>query len=211
MALLTSVLVRGINNLSDARYCAGMGAERLSFLLDPALPGHLTPEAVQEISGWVSGVELIGEFDTLVPEAVNGLAQRCGLQSVLLHRRRSPEQLARLAVPALEIMRWNADLLSEDEDVASRVQMQQPSVTGFLLATPPQQPLTAQQLVYLTHQARTYPLWLSAGFAASTGGSVRQLVETVGPAGIVLEGGDEIKPGLRDFAEMEAVFEELEA
>ncbi|MEJ7663449.1 MAG: hypothetical protein WKG07_29825 [Hymenobacter sp.] len=33
------MLVRGINNLSDARYCAGMGAEGLIFTLDPTLPG----------------------------------------------------------------------------------------------------------------------------------------------------------------------------
>lgn len=209
MSLLTSVLVRGINNLSDARYCAGMGAERLSFVLDPALPGALTPEAVQEISGWVSGVELIGEFDTLAPAAINDIAQRCGLHHIMLHRRRSPEQLAQLALPALKNLKWIPDMLPED--VETRLREQAPYVTGFLLATPPPQPLSARQLTYLVQQAREYPIWLSAGFASSTGGSVRELVERIAPAGIVLEGGDEIKPGLRDFSEMETVFEALEA
>jgi phosphoribosylanthranilate isomerase len=32
----------------------------------------------------------------------------------------------------------------------------------------------------------------------------------VHPAGLILAGGHEIKPGLRDFTELEAVFEALE-
>ncbi|WP_262920602.1 hypothetical protein [Hymenobacter sp. 5516J-16] len=39
---------------------------------------------------------------------------------------------------------------------------------------------------------------------------MRDYVEALNLAGIVLQGGDEIKPGLRDFDEMEAVFEQLE-
>ncbi|UOG77157.1 hypothetical protein MTX78_11265 [Hymenobacter tibetensis] len=208
MSLLTSVLVRGINNLSDARYCAGMGADRLTFQLDPSLPGHLTPEAVKEISGWIAGVELIGEFDTLPAAEINDLAQRCNLQGILLHRRRTPEELAKLALPVLKLVSWIPDMLPEDVD--TRFRDQQAHVAGFVLAQAPDQPLTPKQLSHLMQQAGSFPIWLGANFAASTKGSVRQLVETIRPTGIVLEGGDELKPGLRDFSEMEAVFEELE-
>ncbi len=208
MTLLTSVLVRGINNLSDARYCAGMGADRLSFRLDPALPGALSPEAVQEISGWVAGVELLGEFDTLPAADINALATRCGLHGILLHRRRTPDEMALLSLPALKLVRWIPDMLPEDVD--TRFRNQQAHVAGFVLNSPPQ-PLSPTQLTHLTQQARMFPLWLEAGFADSAGGSARRLVEAIRPTGLVLEGGDEIKPGLRDFSEMEAVFEELEA
>jgi phosphoribosylanthranilate isomerase len=208
MSLLTSVLVRGINNLSDARYCAGMGADRLTFQLDPALPGHLTPEAVQEISGWIAGVDLVGEFDTMPAAAINDLAQRCKLQGILLHRRRTPAELAKLTLPVFKLMGWIPDMLPEDVD--TRFRDQQAHVAGFVLAQAPVQQLTPKQLTHLTQQARSFPIWLSDGFAASTKGSVRELVETVRPTGIVLEGGNEIKPGLRDFSEMEAVFEALE-
>ena len=36
------------------------------------------------------------------------------------------------------------------------------------------------------------------------------LLAAVRPAGLVLQGGHELKPGLRDFAELEALFEALE-
>ncbi|UOQ70859.1 phosphoribosylanthranilate isomerase [Hymenobacter cellulosilyticus] len=207
MPLITSVLVRGINNLSDARYCAGMGADFLTFRLDPALPGHLEPALVQELSGWVAGVQLIGEFDSLSIPEINALATRCGLHYVLMHRRRTPEELAQLVVPALKLIKWIPDMLVED--VEKRFRDQQAHVAGFVLADAPHETLSAMQRAQLTQQARTYKVWLGTGFAPASL-NVRQLVEEVQPTGIVLEGGQEIKPGLRDFTELEAVFEQLE-
>ncbi|GAB3223455.1 hypothetical protein GCM10027346_02490 [Hymenobacter seoulensis] len=198
-------MVRGINNLSDARYCAGMGADSLTFRLDPAFPDHITPEAMQELSGWVSGVQLIGEFDTLPVEQINQLAAQCGLHAVLLHRRRPADELAQLAVPALRLTRWIYDMLPEDVEL--RFREQAPHYLGFVLATPPNPLPNPAETTRLTEQARTYPLWLGAGFAPA---NLRSYVEAMRPAGIVLQGGDEIKPGLRDFDEMEAVFEQLE-
>jgi len=206
MSLITPVLVRGINNLSDARYCAGMGADYLTFRLDPALPGHLLPEAMRELSGWVAGVRLVGEFDTLPAEQINAIAQACQLEYVLLHRRRTPAELAQLSVPALKLIQWIPDMLPED--VEKRFRDQQDHVAGFVLATATAQPLSPTQRAQLTQQARTYRVWLGAGFAAAPG--IRQLVQDVQPAGIVLEGGEEIKTGLRDFTELEAIFEALE-
>ncbi|TGE18100.1 beta/alpha barrel domain-containing protein [Hymenobacter elongatus] len=206
MPLITSVLVRGINNLSDARYCAGMGADYLTFRLDPALPGYLEPALVQELSGWVAGVQLVGEFDTLSIPEINALAATCGLHHVLLHRRRTAEELSQLAVPALKLIKWIPDMLAED--VEKRFRDQQAHVAGFVLATAPPEPLSAMQRAQLTQQARTYKLWLGTAFATAV--SVRQFVQEIQPAGIVLEGGEEIKTGLRDFSEMEAIFEQLE-
>jgi phosphoribosylanthranilate isomerase len=54
--------------------------------------------------------------------------------------------------------------------------------------------------------AATAPLWLSGDFTPET---LSALLAAVRPTGLVLEGGNEIKPGLRDFTELEAVFEAL--
>jgi phosphoribosylanthranilate isomerase len=205
MALIVPVMVRGINNLSDARYCAGMGADCLTFRLDPTWPDHLTLEAVQELSGWVSGVQLIGEFDTLSVPEINAIVRACGLHAVLLHRRRPAPELEELEVPAYKLTGWIPDMLPEDVELRFREQL--PFYAGFVLATAPAQLPNAIELTRLTEQARTYSLWLGAGYAPT---DIRRFVETVRPAGIVLEGGHEIKPGLRDFEEMEAVFEALE-
>ncbi|GGG50632.1 hypothetical protein [Hymenobacter glacieicola] len=205
MALIVPVMVRGINNLSDARYCAGMGSDSLTFRLDPAFADHLTPATVRELSGWVAGVQLIGEFDALPIEQINHLAQECGLHAVLLHRRHSAAELATLTVPALRLISWIPDMLPEDVDMLLREQA--PLYQGFVLATAPTPLPNPAEVIRLTEHARQYPLWLGAGFAPN---GLRAYVEALNPAGIVLQGGDEIKPGLRDFDEMEAVFEQLE-
>ncbi|KAA9339841.1 hypothetical protein F0P96_04285 [Hymenobacter busanensis] len=206
MALLTPVIVRGINNLSDARYCAGMGAEYLTFRLDPALLGAVTPELVKELSSWVAGVHLIGEFDNLPAEQINALASACGLHSLLLHRLRRPEEMAELALPALLLTDWVPDMLPEDVD--NRFRSMAPHVAGFVFPEPPPQPLTDFQRAHLSEQARTYAIWLAPEFAA---GSLRGFLAAVEPAGLVLAGGDEIRTGVRDFTELETVFEALEA
>lgn len=48
--LKTKVKISNVTNLSEARYCAGMGVDYLSF---PA--GAVDPEKYQEITGWVAG------------------------------------------------------------------------------------------------------------------------------------------------------------
>jgi len=48
--LITKVKVGKITNLSEARYCAGMGVDLLSFPIS-----SVDPKTYQEITGWVAG------------------------------------------------------------------------------------------------------------------------------------------------------------
>ena len=54
--LKTLVKVSGVNNLSNARYCAGMGVDMLGFDMD-----SMQIEQFHEIKNWVSGVKIVGE------------------------------------------------------------------------------------------------------------------------------------------------------
>lgn len=54
--LKKTVFVKGINNLSDARYCAGMGVEYLCFEIDPQNENFLSTEKIVEIKNWLVGV-----------------------------------------------------------------------------------------------------------------------------------------------------------
>jgi len=49
---MTKVKVGKITNLSEARYCAGMGVDFLSFPMS-----EINPKIYQEITGWVAGPE----------------------------------------------------------------------------------------------------------------------------------------------------------
>lgn len=62
MSLTALVKVSRISNLSDARYCSGMGVEMLGFRVIPGQEDYIPPELFQEIRGWVSGPKIIAEM-----------------------------------------------------------------------------------------------------------------------------------------------------
>ncbi len=62
MPLKTVVKVGNISNLSDARYCAGMGAEMLGFSVIEGEKNYVSPTLFQEIRGWVSGPKIVAEL-----------------------------------------------------------------------------------------------------------------------------------------------------
>src|SRR5262245_4914546 len=75
MPLKTIVKVGNITNLSDARYCSGMGVEMLGFQAIESRPNHITPKLFQEIRRWIPGPKVVAE--------VYGLPQAGDLEAVL--------------------------------------------------------------------------------------------------------------------------------
>jgi phosphoribosylanthranilate isomerase len=62
--LKKKVLVNGISNLSDARYCAGMMVDYLSFELNPDHPDYIPIEKILEIKNWLIGAKIGGRIST---------------------------------------------------------------------------------------------------------------------------------------------------
>ena len=75
MALKTFVKISNVTNLSDARYCAGMMVDIMGFDVDPTSDDRLEAADFKEITEWISGVKLAGEFKTnskdIICEALN--------------------------------------------------------------------------------------------------------------------------------------------
>ena len=62
MPLKTTVKVNHISNLSDARYCAGMGVEMLGFGVIPGEQNYMPPDVFQDIRGWIAGPAIVAEL-----------------------------------------------------------------------------------------------------------------------------------------------------
>ncbi len=82
MTLKTFVKIGNITNLSDARYCAGMGVNILGFPLDPSSEDSISHENFKEITEWVSGVDLAGEFGNTSLEEIKYCIVSCDLQVI---------------------------------------------------------------------------------------------------------------------------------
>lgn len=63
---MTKVKVGKVTNLSDARYCAGMGVDFLSFPVS-----RIDPKTFKEITGWLAGPQFGVELDLDNHEAVD--------------------------------------------------------------------------------------------------------------------------------------------
>jgi phosphoribosylanthranilate isomerase len=62
MPLKTLVKVGCITNLSDARYCAGMGVDMLGFRVIEGSENYVSPTFYQELRGWISGPKVVVEL-----------------------------------------------------------------------------------------------------------------------------------------------------
>ncbi|MBC7885666.1 MAG: hypothetical protein H7X99_09340 [Saprospiraceae bacterium] len=61
--LKSKVKISHVNNLTDARYFAAMGADYLGFCANPGAERFCAPAKIKEITDWVSGPQFVLEFD----------------------------------------------------------------------------------------------------------------------------------------------------
>jgi hypothetical protein len=73
------LMVEGLNNLHDARYCAAVGIGLATFDLDSKSATCLAPAVVKEILDWLSGLEGVGSFGN---EPGSAVAERAKAASV---------------------------------------------------------------------------------------------------------------------------------
>ncbi|MEM1407939.1 MAG: phosphoribosylanthranilate isomerase [Bacteroidota bacterium] len=193
MALKTFVKVSGVNNLSDARYCAGMGVDLIGFNLDQSDPNFTSVDKFKEISDWLSGVEFVGEFgNSTLDQIVNGLNQY-NLSAIevndytLLKDLKNVKTILRIDIE--ELYTVPHDLKIDFLVVESR---QWPS------------PMQMDQI-----NKRTIGVKVLLDCIA-TQQNVYELLELTDIHGISLTAGDEIRPGYKDYDELAEVLEALE-
>ncbi|HEY8511956.1 MAG TPA: hypothetical protein VIL31_08355 [Cyclobacteriaceae bacterium] len=68
MMLKTRVKVGNISNLSDARYCAGMGVDMLGYAVIPGQEGYVPEALYQDMRGWISGPATVAELYGITPD-----------------------------------------------------------------------------------------------------------------------------------------------
>ena len=66
--MLPALKISGITDLHDARYCAAVGIGYLGFSIDG--PDAVSTEKLGQIKSWISGPEIVGEFEEQLPEHI---------------------------------------------------------------------------------------------------------------------------------------------
>lgn len=205
MALSTFVIVNGVNNLSDARYCAGMGVDLIGFGLEKDQPGFVSPEDFKDIAGWISGVQLVGEFEQSSAEEINEAAQAYPLDFVQLNNLYLIHELQEIKLPIIQRLLINKDTIASE--LLDLMELYQEDVKYFLIASHDFDTIDETNENFLRDLARQYPLLIGFGV---TKDNARHILTSIQPEGIGLTGGEEIKPGLKDFDKLQDIFDVLE-
>ena len=64
------IKIRGVNNLSDARYCSGMMVNVIGFNLDANQKNGVNIDSFKAITKWIQGPKIAGEFDNMELELI---------------------------------------------------------------------------------------------------------------------------------------------
>lgn len=189
MALKTLVKVGNISNLSDARYCAGMGVDLLGFAAIEGQPGYIPLKLYQDIRGWVAGPSAVLEL--------YGLKSGDSLSKLLEDYR--PDFLE-AGIAELELL---PDSLQQSiivritsADDLSRIQER--SGVQYVL-------INEDSLDIVQAASKIFPVILS--LRSSSGLS---LLDTLPIKGIAISGSPEIRPGFKDYGDLAEVLEQLE-
>lgn len=189
------------HTLSDARYAAAEGFEFIAFSIDPASPAFPGMGKLKEIAGWVSGPRLVGQFPEGTPVSVIlDAIEFLGLEAVELQHPLSTSIKTNLSVPIIVSMPWEVAIHAVQPYLEEGKMVLLKSECSF--DTLSQQP----DAEVLSKLCQSNYLILDCSFQVET---LRHALETWTPYGIALRGGEEEKPGLYNYEQLEALTEVL--
>ena len=203
MTLSTFVKIGGVTNLSDARYCAGMYVDVLGFDMEDHSEKFVNPTQFEEITGWVSGVEFAAEFQTETAEYILQKLEKYPTVSWIQHR--SLEVLTELIDSGKNLI-YEVNI-NEIKHLEAEISDRLANLDIFILLRSPHEKLEEDEEESILKISDKASVLLGSGITAF---NVNALKEKLKLHGIALEGGEEIKPGLKDFDQLAEILEELE-
>ena len=120
--LRSKVKVSAIENLSDARYCAGMGVEWLGFSMT-----DVPLDKFNEIRNWLSGVQIVGEAFNCSEDQIITLCESYQPDVLEISSSTHLEKIKHLTLP--KILRINLD----SDNLPALFAAARPYVDYFLL------------------------------------------------------------------------------
>lgn len=209
MELITNLKIGHINNLSDARYGAGVGASFLGFCFELESPEYLNPEKAKEILGWVKGPAIVGEFDIQGAGEINDLAQMLELDYVQMLFPRDEDFYEELKLPVIQ--NFSLVEISSEKKSQNLLSRLQGKADFFILSLE-----NVDAGKYLSNEENKslvkklcgeYATILNFNFSEE---NIVSIIEEFKPYAINFNGESELRPGYREFGDLPDLVELLE-
>jgi len=202
--LKTIVKISNVTNLSDARYCAGMGVEMLGFSVDESAESFVELKKFQEIRSWIAGVQIVAETTSHETEVI--------LEKITTYQPDVIQVSEAGVLPWLKSETIKPIILrvEADQDVDTIVETMEANLnyaSYFLLESTSESGLEGDWPEFLKTLSSRFPILVGFGITPE---NASFLPETTSITGIALRGSEEIRPGFKDFGELMDVLEALE-
>jgi phosphoribosylanthranilate isomerase len=198
MSLKTLVKVSNITNLSDARYCAGMGVEMIGFIMDTHSADFISSEKMKEIKSWVAGVLVVGETQSTDYEEVKAFIETYEIDILQISEVSLLPQIVDLGKRIILKLNFENDYF---EDYLERYSQ----FVEFFLVDGGE--LSDFARYTLREYTSKYPIVLDFGITAHT---INELLDEMSLHGIALKGTNELRPGSKDYDELRDILEIIE-
>ncbi|TAH26018.1 MAG: hypothetical protein EAZ07_04810 [Cytophagales bacterium] len=199
MSLIIEVKINAVNNLSDARYCAGMGVNMLGFCVDPNSDSQIDLKKINAIIQWVSGVSIVFEFDTVNQEIFDIVSQEIQPDYIEVCTIENWESIIGLGVSVIH----RIDALQNK----SYKETAKDSPASYLLIEGLNENEILVQAEFFNRLSESKKILLAGNINAQ---NIERIIEIAKPWGIAITGGEEEKPGYKTFDEMADLLEKLE-
>jgi len=193
MLLKTKVKVGNVTNLSDARYCAGMGVDLLGFPIGNG-DNQITHETFEEIATWVAGPQFVFEYTDGIDHS---LFQKVTQSPSIQHIQVTYAQYAELA-PQL---RHRSVILEANLKEWALIEKENLPLAYLILKDP-----KANNWEQIAKINSKVPVLVPYTYIQSDIEDITQLPIT----GLVLSGSAEHKPGHKNYDHLADVLESLE-
>ena len=201
MGLKTFVKISNVSNLSDARYCAGMGVNVIGFDIDPESQGKVKADQFEAITGWISGVEFAGELKSTLTDL--DYLRQFPIDYVQIEQLEHLDVISSFKIPV--IMALNIDELQPME--VEKIVMDNAIKVAFFLIQSSDNSQCEHLHTSIFKLAQNYPIVLGCGITKE---NVNTVVANTALKGIGLKGSEEIKPGYKDYDELAEILESIE-
>jgi len=205
MALKTFVKISNVNNLSDARYCAGMYVNVMGFSLEEQNENYVSPQKFKEITDWISGVEFVAEFQNTHPERLlTALQDYEGFTFIQIEEEAHLQMLMNTNYGLI----WKTSI-NEIADFDYYIGKAKSLKDGGIILLLDSDALRLDIDVIKKIDQLSRFCDVLVGFDIHPD-NVEKLLNESMVKGIALKGGNEIKPGFKDFDELADILEILE-
>lgn len=179
--LSKKIIASNIRNLTDARYFAAWMVEYMSFDISAGSEAYIGPENIKEIIDWLAGPEFIGDFSG--HEDMNFILEN-----------KSSHNLTGVITDKQSVVEsWD---FAQGKCFYRTAQFEMIRNLDTIILCDPK---SARSFVNAGHDV----------FIDSTFFNLELLDDAQLRAGFCLEGGEEIKTGLKSFDELDEIFEFL--